>query len=219
MITPESDLKLLLQQLTAGTSQNAEARKNAFRWFNRLYYDVRVWNKSFMEFLDTYPGFAGSPAAWEYRQFIQKLSSYRDSLHERYGTAKGDLCTNLKMLSARYPKDFGWLYEEDEGLYHLIRSLIDTTFATERNIIDTASRVCDSIPDDPDWHCEHHDDIVQEINNYKDVSRMEVATIKQMTDDVGIHLLDINEYATILNSEGSANSNVMVMGEVTKPRP
>ena len=219
-MTPESGLQEVLENLRAAvatSSPNARARKNAFRWFNRLYYDVRTWNESFTRFLDTYPGFRGSASASEYGEFLRELSEYRESLHERYGTAKGDLCTNLKVLSLRYSKDFRWLYEEDEDLYRRIRSLVDDAYATEDSIISIASYVCNMIlrSVDPDWHREHYSEIVRDINDYKEASRMEVAAIKRMTDDVGIHLLDMNEYEETLNSEGSTNPNVMVIGEVT----
>jgi hypothetical protein len=96
--------------------------------------------------------------------------------------------------------------------------LIDDTYASEIGIIGIAFSVCDfiyQISSDPDWHREHHDEVVRRIEEYENSSKREVAVIRQMAEDVGIHLLDITEYEEILNNEGSANPNVMVIGEIT----
>lgn len=217
-IVPESDLQHVFDKLISATSSNAPARKTAVRWFNRLYYDVRSWNDGFIKFLRTYPGFKNSNNSSEYRLFAEKLEEYRDSLQERYGTVKGDLCTSLKILSARYPRDFSWLYKEDEDLYHEIRSLIDDSYATEMQIIRVAYTVANFIYDissDEDWHTEHHEEIVDRICEYEESSKEAVSNLQQTADSVGIHLLDITEYEAAINNEGSANPNVMVIGEVT----
>src|SRR4051794_36010178 len=104
---PEGDLKRILHDVASAMGRDDEARKTAARWFNRLYYDVRKWNEGFILFLRTYPGFSGSGTRADFEAFLRQLDKYRESLEERYGTVKGDLCTSLKVLSARYPKDFG----------------------------------------------------------------------------------------------------------------
>lgn len=217
-IVPESDLQLVLSKLIDATTRNATARKTAVRWFNRLYFDVRRWNEKFMAFLRTYPGFHKSNNSSEYKIFITNLEVYRDSLQERYGTVKNDLCTSLKILSARYPRDFKWLYDEDENLYHEIRRLTDDSYATEMSVISIAYSVCDfiyRINSDEHWHIQHHDEVVTRIREYENASKKAVADLQQMTESVGIHLLDIGEYEAILNNEGSINPNVMVVGEIT----
>ena len=55
---------------------------------------------------DSYPGFFEAPTPAEYRAFIESLDEYRTSLSERYGFAKSDLCSNLKVLSARFTRNF-----------------------------------------------------------------------------------------------------------------
>ncbi len=215
---PESDLQQVLDKLINATSSNAPARKTAVRWFNRLYYDVRRWNEGFIEFLRTYPGFKNSNNPNDYKLFTENLEEYRDSLQERYGTVKNDLCTSLKILSARYPRDFAWLYKEDAGLYHEIRSLIDDSYATEMQIIHVAYAVTNfiyEISSDENWHTQHHDEIVNRIRRYEESSKEAVASLQEMADSVGIRLLDITEYESALNNEGSTNPNVMVIGEVT----
>lgn len=218
LTVPESDLQQVLSRLIDATTKNAGARTTAVRWFNRLYYDVRRWNESFIEFLRTYPGFASSALPTEYKNFLERLGEYRDSLQEQYGTVKNDLCTRLKILSARYSRDFAWLYKEDEPLYHEIRSLIDNSYATEMQII----RVAYSVPNfiygigsDEDWHVRHHSEIVNHIRDYEEASKQAVSDLQQMAESAGISLLDIGEYEATLNNEGSANPNVMVIGEIT----
>lgn len=215
---PEGDLKRILHDVASASRRDDAARRTAARWFNRLYYDVRKWNEGFISFLRTYPGFGGSRAKGKFETFLRQLNEYRESLEERYGTVKGDLCTSLKVLSARYPKDFGWLYKQDENLYHQIRRLIDNTYASESNVIEVAHGVCQfiwSVNQDPNWHKENYQQVVDRIAQYEQESKREVADIKRMADDVGIHLLDIAEYEAILNNEGSSNPEVMVVGEIT----
>lgn len=215
---PESDLQQVLDRLIGATSNNAPARKTAVRWFNRLYYDVRRWNEDFIRFLRTYPGFSSSKVPEKYKRFTEVLEEYRESLQERYGTVKNDLCTSLKILSARYPRDFAWLYKEDEGLYQEIRSLIDDSYATEMQIIRVAYSITDfiyGISSDENWHTEHHNEVEERIREYESSSKQAVANLQQMADSVGIHLLDITEYESALNNEGSTNPNIMVIGEVT----
>lgn len=215
---PESDLEHVLNLLIDATSRNANTRKTAVRWFNRLYYDVRRWNEKFIAFLRTYPGFDSTASQVEYKNFIDLLREYRDSLQERYGTVKNDLCTGLKILSARYPRDFAWLFREDENLYEEIRRMIDNSYATEMQVIKVACSVADfiyAISSDEDWHLLHHDEVVSHILEYEDASRQAVFNLQSTAESAGISLLDINEYEAILNNEGSANPNVMVIGEIT----
>ncbi len=215
---PEADLRSILRNVLSASTGDQGARKTAARWFNRLYYDVRKWNKGFIEFLHSYPGFSNSKSVAKYRTFDNQLKEYRESLEEHYGTVKGDLCTSLKVLSARYPNDFDWLFRQDKGLYYEVRQLIDDTYASEARVVGIAYGVCDfiySLSDDPKWHKDNHEVIVARIGEYEKMSKREVAAIKEMADNVGIHLLDIAEYEAILNYEGSSNPEVMVIGEVT----
>jgi hypothetical protein len=216
---PEADLQRILRNVASATAGDQGARRTAARWFNRLYFDVRRWNTSFIEFLHTYPGFSNCESAPNFGAFVKQLKEYRESLEERYGTVKNDLCTSLKVLSARYPKDFGWLFKQDRKLYYELRELIDDTYASENRIVGIAYGVCQFMhsvsPYGLEWHKEHHKEIVARITAYEDTSKQEVAAIKEMADSVGIHLLDIAEYEAILNNEGSSNPQIMVIGEVT----
>jgi len=215
---PEGYLESILEHVATASRRDDAARKTAVRWFNRLYYDVRKWNEAFISFLRTYPGFGGSSTPAKFKTFLGQLYEYRESLAERYGSVKGDLCTCLKILSARYSKDFGWLYEQNQLLYDQIRSLIDNTYASETNVIAVAHGVCQfiwSVESDPNWHEKNYQQIVDRITQYEQESKGEVSKIKLMADHVGIHLLDIAEYEAILNNEGSSNPEVMVVGEIT----
>jgi hypothetical protein len=215
---PESDLQHILGRLIGATAGNPSARKTAVRWFNRLYYDVRRWNESFIAFLKTYPGFASTASPVDYRRFIERLEEYRASLEERYGTVKNDLCTGLKILSARYPRDFAWLLKDDRNLYDEIRRLIDDSYATEMYVIKVAYSVTDfihKISSDENWHLQHQNQVVKRIRDYEEASKEAVLKLQQTAVSAGINLLDISEYEAILNNEGSTNPKVMVIGEIT----
>jgi hypothetical protein len=124
----------------------------------------------------------------------------------------------LKILSARYPRDFAWLFKEDQHLYEEIRSLIDDSYATEMQVIKVAYSVTDfiyGISSDEGWHLQHHGEVVNRIQDYEEASKQAVSNLQQMAESAGISLLDISEYEAILNNEGSTNPNVMVIGEIT----
>ncbi len=218
--TPEANLQNVLQALLGATRRDSGKRQTAVRWFNRLYYDVRKWNESFIAFLRHYPGFDSSTSMAEadYKGFLVQLAEYRDSLEMHYGTVKGDLCSNLKILSARYSLDFKWLHDEDPGAFYQIRRLIDDSYQAEDAIISIAYSVCSFIYDisnDSEWHVRHHGEIVERIREYEEESRRHVASLQEMAESVGIHLLDVAEYEAALRDVGSQNPEIMVIGEVT----
>jgi hypothetical protein len=219
MYVPESDLRELLQQLLSATSaKDTGVRRTTVRWFNRLYFDVRRWNETFIEFLRTYPGFHNDASAADYRRFLDTLREYVDSLHERYGYVKNDLCTNLKILSQRFTKDFAWLYEEDEDTFWYVRRVIDESYAVEDNVIERAYGVCHYILDlsaNENWHLDHRKEIVGRISEYIESSKQEVANLHHMASDVGISLLSVSEYEAALAEDGSRNPQLYVLGEVT----
>jgi len=216
---PESQLRQLLEQVAEATEGSPARRMTAVRWFNRLYYDVRNWNKVFIRFLRTYPGFLESGQPEDYRPFLEELQSYREGLDQRYSSVKHDLCGNLKVLSARYSKDFDWLYQEDPALYEAIRSHIDDSYATEDQIVSMAAEITGFIwnlsKDDPYWHVSHHGQIVEAISTYASESQAAVAGLHQAASDVGIALLSVEDYEEALSQRGSADPRIMIMGEVT----
>src|SRR5438270_10425600 len=121
---PESELGPVFQQLLSATSRKDD-RHTAVRWFNRLYYDVSRWNKNFIEFLKSYPGFDRSAAVEDYQKFLISLDKYKASLDVAYDDVKNELCSNLAILSQRFKRDFAWLYEEDPATFWSVRGLID----------------------------------------------------------------------------------------------
>ena len=174
LTVPESDLKVMLEKIISATSGKTEVRHTAVRWFNRLYYSVRTWNESFIQLLKSYPGFEKNAPPAEYAQFLKSSYEYRDSLEERHGSVKNDLCTDLKILAARFTKDFKWLYDEDRSNYEGLRGMIDQSYATEMNIILVAHSVVDFIyqlSSDPDWHIHHHQEVVDGSTSMKQPPR------------------------------------------------
>ena len=215
---PESNLKEMLEKIVAATSGKTEVRQVAVRWFNRLYYSVRTWNESFIQFLYGYPGFKKGSTAADYAEFLKSLEGYRDSLEERYSPVKNDLCTDLKILSARFTKDFRWLLEEDPSTFHQLRGMIDQSYATEGMVIHVAHTICNFIYDlsqDPQWHIRSHPDVVNKIKEYETVSREAVQKLHDLATQVGITLLSVDEYEEALTRDGSKNPRIMVIGEQT----
>jgi ElaB/YqjD/DUF883 family membrane-anchored ribosome-binding protein len=218
---PENDLQDVLRLVAraiSGSNQSEEHRKVAVRWLNRLYYDVRQWNEQFIRFLESYPGYRGDATIEEYREFLRQLDEYRRSLDDRYGMAKNDLCTNLKMLAARFTRDFAWLHEEEPAMFHEVREFIDGSYATEANVIRIASTCVAffyEIPENEEWHLEHHGLVVAHIDEYAESSRQEVVKLHEAAEQVGIRLLTVSEYEAALTGEGSSNPNIVVLGEVT----
>jgi hypothetical protein len=224
-MTPEANLQYLLSRLISTTSTSLANRQTAVRWFNRLYYDVRRWNESFIKFLRSYPGFKSQASASDYAAFLEMLKQYRDSLDERYGNVKDDLCSNLKILSVRFPKDFGWLYEQDQYEFTQLREILDKSYQSELSIINTARLICNHIAGaypyeewdqvDLDWHIKHHDEVVRKVKGYEKQANLEVKRLHEMSQGVGVRLLSVNEYEAAIKTEGSQNPDIMVIGEVT----
>lgn len=218
MEVPESQLRELLLKLAGATADQPERRRTAVRWFNRLYYQVRGWNEGFIRFLRRYPGFDDSQDPKAYQDFLNELGDYRAGLDDRYSSVKHDLCGDLKVLSARYTKDFDWLYDEEEPLFWEIRGHIDQSYATEGMVVSMAGAITDLIwqfSDDPSEHIANHSAIVQAIEQYEDESRAAVAGLETAASSVGIALLSIDEYEAALRRRGSADPRLLVLGEVT----
>ena len=218
MEVPETKLRELLEKFVVATQHNETRRKTAFRWFNRLYYDVRSWNDGFIHFLRTYPGFTEPANENAYRFFLSEAREYAEGLDSRFSSVKHDLCGNLKQLSARFSKDFDWLYNEDENLFYDIRRQIDNSYAVEDGIISLASGVMEfiwRIGDDAASHLNSFPQVVDSIEQYVRESRESVASLHEAASAVGIGLLSVDEYEAALSQSGSSDPQIMVMGEVT----
>jgi hypothetical protein len=230
---PESDLERITERIVTVVprDKNDLSRIMACRWLNRLFYDVRRWNTGFIEFLRTYPGFQQSRDVEEYRRFFRELAQYRRSLDGRYGSAKGDLCADLKMLAARFPKDFLWLYESDEQKYDELYYLVHDAYASENSIIDKAMVVINAViakqnvpyasdvewelntTEFLEWHVDHHLQVVQLILDYETQSGETVERLSDFADNAGIRLLTLAEYAAGL-SDPVKYPDTMVLGEL-----
>lgn len=215
---PEKQLEEILKKLTQVTNINQASRLTTVRWFNRLYYDVRHWNETFISFLKTYPGFKQNPKESEFKNFKRKLEEYLNSLSERYGEVKNDLCTNLKILSARYPKDFQWLYKQDENLYWEIRDTLDLSYASESLIMSIAGTVCmsvGSILNSSDWGITGRESIKKQIEDYERESKEHTNNLHSFANSVGIHLLSVEEYEMAIQEDGASNPKIFIIGEIT----
>jgi hypothetical protein len=230
--TPESDLEEITEHIIEVTRRDpkAETRFQAWRWLNRLFYDVRKWNLGFIEFLRTYPGFRKSRNEQEYRRFFKDLAKYKSSLDDRYGEAKGDLCANLKMLAARYTLDFSWLYDEDQDKYDEVYGLVKSAYASETSILETAKNVVydvfakDNVRygselereiDDTEflaWHTLNYLAVVQTILDYEERSAKAVKRLNEIADGAGCRLISITEYDSA-RLDPRNHPEIMLMGE------
>lgn len=229
---PESDLEEITERIVKAAPRDPKdtSRYLACRWLNRLFYDVRKWNLSFIEFLKTYPGFHKSRDQEEYQRFFRELAKYKTSLDDRYGEAKGDLCANLRMLDARYTLDFQWLYNADQAKYDALHQLVKNAYASEESILETAKtvvydviakknvRYASDLEKEIDgtaflaWHTDNHLAVVQTILDYEKRSAEAVKRLHEIADSAGVRLLTIDEYARGL-SDPLNHPETMLMGD------
>lgn len=231
LYVPESDLEVITERIikAAPPDPKDSSRYAACRWLNRLFYDVRKWNLGFIDFLKTYPGFGKSQDKKEYQSFFKELAKYRSSLDARYGDAKGDLCANLRMLTARYRLDFRWLYDVDQKTYDEIYELVNNAYHNEDGILDKAYDLIHDVIakgklhpselekelDDTsflEWHIQNHLVVVQTILDYEERSRGAVKRLNEIAQDAQVRLLTIAEYEAGL-SDPLKHPETMLMGE------
>jgi hypothetical protein len=216
---PESGLVGIIERMAMIVPRDPKdiSRFTACRWLNRVFYDVRGWNLIFIKFLKTYPGFQKSRDQQDYQTFFKGLMQYRASLNDRYGNAKGKLCVYLRMLTARYPLDFRWLYDSDQAKYDELYEIVNSAFSSEDSIIETAEAVVfDVIAKDRlryvsdletrtsettflDWHINNHQAVVQTILNYEKHSAEAVNRLNDLAEQAGFRLLTIGEYEAALS--------------------
>ncbi len=213
-MVPEQALPRILQELGRHTDDNAARRKLAVRWFNRLYYEVRHWNEEFLAFLKTFPESETEDA----KSFLQRLKEYQAALHGEWSPVKKDLCSNLRILNAKLATDFAWMREGDtEWDYNQIRKIVSDAFEDEMGVIGCALEICNQI----DWIFQDRGDtkagrkdIVDTISRYASESQDIVNEIDRLSTELGFHLLSITEYEDALQTQGSANPEIMVIGEI-----
>jgi hypothetical protein len=218
-IVPEAALVTGFDALSqALKNANENERKTAVRWFNRLYYDVEKWNQEFIRFLDSYPGFKKNPSRTKLQKFKKKLEDYRVGLDETGSEVKGTLCKNLRILRGRLPRDFEWLCKTDPGAFRQLDDTVSEAYATEEEICNMAGTIVNFIWDiyDETYDQNVFDKIKERISEYKETSRREVSTLLEHATSVGIQLLSVTEYEEILSKEGSSNSAILMIGDITQ---
>src|SRR5258708_10408281 len=218
LLPPEANLPAIFEKALRATAEEKPARKEtAFRWLNRLYYDVRRWNRGFITTLKKYPGFNPSATAKDYQTFFLELETYTESLDQRYGEAKEDLCANLKMLDGRFTLDFKWLYGQDRDQYFALRSLVQESYQGELRIVDEATEVLRQVlakkngeETSPEygnrfnseewikWHLNSSQTIVRIIEDYENRSREAVKKIHDVAYNTGVKILTTAEYERAL---------------------
>jgi len=148
--------------------------------------------------------------------FFERLEEYRASLRGNWSPVKKDLCSNLRILNARFAKDFSWM-REDGGVwdYDRIREIVNDAYNSEMGVIGCALQICDQI----DWAWRNRSDsgrqeIMDVVSRYESESRQIVGEIDRLAAELGIHLLSVTEYEEALHTQGSANPEIMVFGEI-----
>lgn len=216
-MVPEHQLREIFESILQATGNKADLRISAVRWFNRLYFDVRKWNDGFIRFLETYPSSA-RPTKEELAEFARGLAEYSNSLDERYGAVKIDLCSGLKMLSVRFTRDFSWLFEQDRRLFYNIRELLDNSYQSEEVVIGIAGDICfriDEILQRTQSPSARRDAIAAAVRDYREEVAAEIQKVHELAFEAGASLLTVEEYQRALQECGSNDTRILVLGEVT----
>lgn len=106
---------------------------------------------------------------------------------------------------------------EDGGVwdYDRIREIVNDAYNSEMGVIGCALQICDQI----DWAWRNRSDsgrqeIMDVVSRYESESRQIVGEIDRLAAELGIHLLSVTEYEEALHTQGSANPEIMVFGEI-----
>ena len=229
----------LFRQARVDQQQMDARRKAAVRWFNRLYFEVRRWNKALIDLLHEYPGFKSNPSKQEYKEFYERYHRFVLSVSEeerRFGRRffgevplptesdflEEDLCTNLQVLASRLRKDFCWLYEEDRKAYEELANLVAEAREGPFTYIQLVREMSTELPK-IGWHSFYDDSpkekdpqgVIQAIHDFESKSQELVRKLHEVATEAGIHLLTVEEYEEALSSRGSTDEQVLVIGEVT----
>jgi len=233
----ESRLARALEAIVSKTKSNSSRRINAVRWFNRLYYDLAKWQRRLIDLLNTFPGFRNDALEEDYRDFRERLRKFANDLTIYAGPS--DFCARLDFLSARLVKDFDWLHDENPQAYDELEALIGiATFSPHRFHDLTASIYSrfqhvvsdtlgekyrtDKIPSLGDDSSEDATRLsnsrsAQEmraaIETYSVESWKAIEGIRTAAQRIGVSLLSVDEYDQAINTEGSSNPNIVVLGE------
>jgi hypothetical protein len=210
MNVPEGSLVEVFKDLNAIIRSNTHLRGTAVRWFNRLYFDVRRWNETFIVMLNRYPGRTRAPTSEELRQFHEELEQYWRALNGDASRIKANLCGNLRFLSRRFQQDFAELKDEQPDEFEQILGLIDSAFSDEEGIIDLARDTVEQLRARSSDESRERDFIEKYISK----SDAAVDRLHATAQDVGVTLLTVSEYERALSDRTSSDSAILFINEV-----
>jgi hypothetical protein len=215
MKTPESVLPHILERVLPYLEKENSRKIAAVRWFNRLYFDVEKWNQDFISLLRTFPKTGTRASKTALSAFDDRLEKFSQALDGRWTAEKWDLCCNLRMLSARFARDFAWLEKEDKNCYWELRRLIDEAYGNENTIVDQAKRVTNEIRYERTQGEKSNEKIVGLVDSYVRESRSSVDELQRVAEKAGIQLLTVEQYELALRTDGSLDARLLVLGDVT----
>jgi hypothetical protein len=215
MNSPETALPQFLERLLSSVGGDDNRKVIAVRWFNRLYFEVEKWNRDFIALLNSFPSQAKRATKRSLAEFDDKLVQFASGLEGKWSAEKWDLCCNLRILSVRFARDFAWLEKRDRGCYWQLRQLIDEAYGNEKTIIDNARLVIHNIRGLRSLEDKGRDEIWRIIAYYKATSRAAVNQLQSVAENAGVTLLTLEQYQLALDTRGSFDSALIVLGDVS----
>lgn len=231
----ESKLRKAIHIISESTKDNAAARITAVRWFNRLFYDLSLWNRDFIKLLQDFPGLNDELTTDELDAYQVRLLKYKVNFLEKYDFSwarrDSEICIRIDFLAARLEKDFALLKEADPDTFyeleHAVGKLVSGPvefISISQDICKTIEEICFKIFDEPFKSPFDRSkakaspvkkDAKKAIAEYVENSKRILDNISDEARKVGILLLSVTEYEEALLRDGSLNPQLYVIGEVT----
>lgn len=240
----ENRLQEVLKKLIASTDDHSNDRKTVVRWFNRLVYEIGIWNGELLSLLDEYDPqhiidnekSVYNLSLWRrFDTFVRaidlksqpRLPQLAELTEDAHNPTALDICGRITFLQQRFHKDFAWLEAKDSVTYNMLLSAINDTvngpgysYGPKSELAKKLSELGKAIfggypyPDPSDSVDPNEAKLA--IMEYRKWSIKLIEQLSRRAQDVGISLLSIREYedALHLHQEGLSNSSLYVIGEV-----
>ncbi|WP_437569180.1 toll/interleukin-1 receptor domain-containing protein [Sorangium sp. So ce542] len=197
-----------LKLIASATSDSPDHRLIAAKWFNRLYYDIVKWNDQFIDFLWTYPGFTANPS----KHAISRFKSTFKALYFRLNNP--EFCERMELLHSRLGQDFAWLRDRQPGAFDALHAVVGEAITLPSRFTNIAKAFFSDIQDIlEDWDSKAHapiqlpeEEVAERIREYVADSTSQLRMIKQLADQLNVHLVPTAEYDDLIRSAKSSDA-------------
>jgi hypothetical protein len=235
----ENRLKEVLSRLITSTENHSDDRKIVVRWFNRLVYEISVWNEALLSLLAEYEPQRTAESEDHTESLRERFYSFaravdryqrsrpeREELTEEIEPTAFDICDRITFLQKRFTEDFAWLATKDPATYRILLVAINETVDSPGYPHGPRSDLFRKVDELGKAIFEHYDhqtntqisvnpkEAKHAIAEYRKWSTQLLEQLNRRAREIGVSLLSIRDYEDALRRVGSTDSTLYVIGEV-----